>query len=248
MQGKEVTFRTLDIGGDKMLSYYSNVHEANPFLGMRAIRFSLQNRDIFCQQLRAFLRAGAGGHTRIMFPLISSVDDFIAARGIVYECMDELEAEGIPFRRDTKLGVMMELPSAVEVAGELAQEADFLSIGSNDLIQYMLAVDRTNTMVSRLYLSYHPAILSAIKRVADVGKKRETDVSICGDIARDPKMIPFLIGAGITKLSIGPSRIPDIQRAVEAVCMKDAAHTARQMLKFSRVSEVESFLKNKKTK
>jgi phosphotransferase system enzyme I (PtsP) len=242
MKGKTVTFRTLDIGGDKMLSYYSNVNEANPFLGMRAIRFSLQNQDIFCQQLRAFLRAGAGADTRIMFPLVSSVDDFIEARRIVYECMDELEADGLPFSRETKLGVMMELPSAVEVASELAQEADFLSIGSNDLIQYMLAVDRTNEQVSNLYLAHHPAILRAINRIVIAARTHKKDISICGDLSMNPQMLPFLIGIGLKNFSIDIVNAPSVQRMVKAITLEEAAGIAETMLGFGRISEIEAFL------
>lgn len=242
MEGRPVTFRTLDIGGDKMLSYYSNVHEANPFLGMRAIRFSLQNRDIFCQQLRAFLRAGADADTRIMFPLISSVDDFSDARDIVHECMDELEAAGIPFNRGTQLGVMMELPSAVEVAEELAREADFLSIGSNDLIQYMLAVDRTNEQVSNFYLAHHPAVLRSIHRIVSAARSKGKDISICGDLAKDPRMLPFLLGVGLRKFSIDIINAPAVQRLVEFCSMADAEHVARNMLGFGRIREVEAFL------
>jgi phosphotransferase system enzyme I (PtsP) len=242
MTGKSITFRTLDIGGDKMLSYYSNVNEANPFLGMRGIRFSLQNQEIFCQQLRAFLRAGAGAKTRIMFPLISSVDDFVAARAIVYECMDELEADGLPCSRDTQLGVMMELPSAVEVVDELAQEADFLSIGTNDLIQYMLAVDRTNEQVSSLYLAHHPAILRAISKIVKSADQYGKDVSICGDISSDPQMLPFLVGAGLKKFSIDIINAPTVQRLVEETSMADAEEIAQTMLGLGRISEVEAFL------
>lgn len=243
MGDREVTFRALDIGGDKLLSYQGGLEEDNPFLGLRGIRFLLQNKDIFSEQLCAMLRAGAGGNTRIMFPLISSVDEFVETRELVQECMKVLAGRGVAYNRETKLGIMVELPSAVSQAEDFAREVDFMSIGTNDLIQYMLAVDRTNAMVSRLYLSYHPAILRAIEHVATVGRKHQTDVSICGDIARDPKMIPFLLGAGITKLSIAPRRIPDIQRAVEALRMEEAVCTARTMLGFSRISEVEAFLK-----
>jgi phosphotransferase system enzyme I (PtsP) len=242
MEGRSVTFRTLDIGGDKMLSYYSNVNEANPFLGMRAIRFSLQNKDIFCQQLRAFLRAGAEGNTRIMFPLIASVDDFVAARDIVYECMDQLEDENIPFNRDTGLGVMMELPSAVEVADELAREADFLSIGSNDLIQYMLAVDRTNEKVSNLYLSHHPAILRSINRIVAAAKTHGKDVSICGDLSADQRMLPFLLGIGLRSFSIDIVNAPTVQRLVNAVSLKDARQIADRMLDLGRISQIEAYL------
>jgi phosphotransferase system enzyme I (PtsP) len=248
MKGKTVTFRTLDIGGDKMLSYYSNISEANPFLGMRAIRFSLQNQDIFCQQLRAFLRAGAGADTRIMFPLVSSVDDFVEARRIVYECMDELEADGLPYSRKTKLGVMMELPSAVEVADELAQEADFLSIGSNDLIQYMLAVDRTNEQVSSLYLAHHPAILRATNRIVKAALTQNKDISICGDLSADSRMLPFLLGIGLKKFSIDIVNAPSVQRLVKSITLEEAEGMAESMLGFGRISEVEAFLDSCKLK
>ncbi len=242
MEGRAVTFRTLDIGGDKMLSYYSHVNEANPFLGMRAIRFSLQNKDIFCDQLRAFLRAGAENDTRIMFPLVASVDDFIIARDIVYECMDELEKNGVPFSRKTQLGVMIELPSAVEVAEELAQEVDFFSIGSNDLIQYMLAVDRTNEKVSNLYRAHHPAILRAINRVVASAKAHGKDVSICGDLSADRRMLPFLLGVGLRKFSIDIVNAPTVQRLVAATTLADAESIAKQMLGLGRISEIEAFL------
>jgi phosphotransferase system enzyme I (PtsP) len=243
MGGREVTFRTLDIGGDKVLSYQNEVEEANPFLGLRAIRFSLLHKDIFAEQLRAFLRAGVGGNTRIMFPLISSLDEFIEARDVVYGCMKELDARGVLYNRDTKIGIMVELPSAVELIEDLAREVDFMSIGTNDLIQYMLAVDRTNEMVSKLYLSHHPAILRAIERVASAARSHRKDVSICGDIAMDPRMIPFLLGAGITKLSLPPRRVYEIQRAIEQTSMEKAVYTARRMLACSRISDVEDCLK-----
>jgi phosphotransferase system enzyme I (PtsP) len=242
MEGREVTFRTLDIGGDKVLSYQGEAEEANPFLGLRAIRFSLLHKDIFSEQLRAFLRAGAGGNTRIMFPLIASLDDFIEAREVLFDCMRELDERGAPYNRNTRIGIMVELPSAVELIEDLAHEVDFMSIGTNDLIQYMLAVDRTNDQVSKLYLSHHPAILRTIERVVSVAKKHGKDVSICGDIAMDPKMIPFLVGAGITKLSLPPRRTYEIQQAIQKVSMEKAVYTARRMLSCSRVSDVEKIL------
>lgn len=241
MEGREVTFRTLDIGGDKVLAYQGAVEEANPFLGLRAIRFSLMNKDIFAEQLRAMLRAGAGGSdVRIMFPLIASVDDFLEARQVVDECMRELEERGVPYNAEMKIGIMVELPSAVELIEELAHEADFVSIGTNDLIQYMLAVDRTNDLVSKLYLSHHPAILRAIDRVASVVHRHGKDVSICGDIAMDLRMIPFLIGCGITKLSLPPRKVARVQRAIAEVTVEKAVYTARRMLACSRISEVEA--------
>jgi phosphoenolpyruvate-protein kinase (PTS system EI component) len=242
MEGRPVTLRTLDIGGDKMLSYYSNVNEANPFLGMRAIRFSLQNRDIFSQQLRAFLRAGAGADARIMFPLIASVDDFLSAREIVYDCMEQLDQQGVCFNRDTQLGVMVELPSAVEVVEELAEEADFLSIGSNDLVQYMLAVDRTNEQVSDLYKGHHPAILRAVNRVVRAANSRKKSVSICGDLAAEERMIPFLLGIGLRSFSIDIVNAPAVQRVIEQVALGDAEQEASDLLAMGRISEIEDFL------
>lgn len=242
MEGREVTFRTLDIGGDKVLSYQGEAEEANPFLGLRAIRFSLLHKDIFAEQLRAFLRAGAGGNTRIMFPLIASLDDFLEAREVVYSSMRELEERGVPYNRETKIGIMVELPSAVELIEDLAHEVDFMSIGTNDLIQYMLAVDRTNDQVSKLYLSHHPAILRAIERVVSVAKKRGRDVSICGDIAMDPRMIPFLIGAGITKLSLPARKAYEVQQAISKTSMEKAVYKVRRMLACSRIAEVEALL------
>lgn len=242
MGSREVTFRALDIGGDKLLSYQDEMEEANPFLGLRGIRFLLRNKDIFSEQLRAMLRAGVGGNARIMFPLISSVDEFIEARELVKECMADLDSRGVEYNENTRLGVMIELPSAVTLVEDLAREVDFMSIGTNDLIQYMLAVDRTNEMVSKLYLSHHPAILRAIERVVSVALSHRKDVSICGDISRDVKMIPFLLGVGITKLSLAPRQMFEIQQAVEALSMETAVYSARRMLGCSRISEVEALL------
>ena len=225
-----------------MLSYYSNVTEANPFLGMRAIRFSLQNRDIFSQQLRAFLRASTRGPTQIMFPLIASVDDFLSAREIVYACMDELRAKGVAFDERISLGVMMELPSSVEVAEELAAEADFLSIGSNDLVQYMLAVDRTNEQVSNLYKAHHPAILRAINRIVTAAREAGKEVSICGDLAADVKLLPFLLGIGLRKLSVDMVHASALERSLGQIRMADAQKQAQELLKFGRLDQVEAVL------
>jgi phosphotransferase system, enzyme I, PtsP len=245
MSGKEVVFRTLDIGGDKMLSYFQNVNEANPFLGLRALRFSLRHKDIFSQQLRAFLRAGAGSRMRIMFPLVSSVDDFILAKEIVAECAQALQAERVAYCTDVDLGVMIELPSAVEIASELAHEADFLCIGSNDLVQYILAVDRTNEEIADLYLPYHPAVLRSLKRIADAAEGEKVDLSLCGDIASDARVIPFLLGIGIRTLSMDSARIPKVQERISELSMTECRETASAMLKMSRISEIEAFLQKR---
>ena len=242
MEGKEVQFRTLDIGGDKMLSYFPSVSESNPFLGLRAIRFSLRYKEIFTQQLRALLRAGTGVNLRIMFPLISSVDDFVEARDVVRECIEQLKKEGIQHNDKPELGAMLELPSAVEIADELAAEADFLSIGGNDLVQYILAVDRTNEHISDLYLSHHPAVLRALKRIAAAVLARKKPLCLCGEMAADPKMIPFLLGIGITTLSIEVRLIPRVHQFVSEVDMAEARKTADALLRMGRISEVAAAL------
>ena len=242
MAGKAVTIRTLDVGGDKMLSYYPSVKETNPFLGLRAIRFSLKNRAIFSQQLRAILRAGYQADLRIMFPLISSLDDYLQAKEVVDTCREELSNEHVDHHENPKLGVMIELPSAVEIVDELAEAVDFISIGSNDLIQYYLAVDRTNEQISDMYISHHPAILRAIQRIVDAGQKHHKEVSICGDMASDRQMIPFLIGAGIKCLSLDPHHIPQLQNQIQKLNMEHARQFADRLLKMKTVSDIVAYL------
>ncbi len=242
MEGRPVLFRTLDVGGDKMLSYYSNVNEANPFLGLRAIRFSLKNKSIFIRQLRALLRAGADADLHIMFPLISSVDDFIQAREVVRECHRQLEAEGVPHHPAPRLGAMVEMPSAVEVAPELAVEADFLSIGGNDLVQYILAVDRTNQQIADMYLQYHPAILRALRRIASAAIQAGKPLSCCGEMATDPLMLPFLLGIGIRRFSVEPRQLPRVFQTVSALRLEDCRAQAEHLLTLGRISEVETAL------
>jgi phosphotransferase system, enzyme I, PtsP len=202
--GLEVTFRTLDVGGDKVLAYYHTQKEENPFLGMRSIRFSLSNKDIFIQQLAAILRAGHNKNIRIMFPMISSLDEFMEAKAVLGECADSLGKRGVKFNAKPKIGIMVEIPSVVSVIDALAEQCDFFSIGTNDLIQYILAVDRTNEKVARYYLPHHPAVLRSIKTVADSAITHGIGVSICGDMANNPDYIPFLLGVGIRDLSVDP--------------------------------------------
>lgn len=242
MDGRDVVFRTLDVGGDKMLSYFPNVNEANPFLGLRAIRFSLKNKDIFSRQLRALLRAGEGFNLNIMFPLISSVDDFQAARAVVQDCQRQLQAEQTPHNPAPRLGAMVELPSAVEVAPELVAEADFISIGGNDLVQYVLAVDRTNQAISDLYLSYHPAILRSLKRIANAALAAGKPVSFCGEMASDPKILPFLLGIGIRRLSLEPRQIPRVYQQVTSLRVSDAHKEADHLLTLGRICDIEAAL------
>ena len=243
MDGRDVTLRTLDVGGDKMLSYFPNAEEANPFLGLRAIRFSLRYRDIFVQQLRALLRAGHERKLNIMFPLVSSVDDFLAAKAVVQECECQLAAENMPHNSSPRLGAMIELPAAVEVAGELADEADFLSIGGNDLVQYMLAVDRTNEHIADMYVPHHPAVLRALDRIARAAQKSGRPLSFCGEMATNPHMLPFLLGIGIRRISVESRQIPYVHKIISELSMADAQKNARHLLTLGRISEVAAAMK-----
>lgn len=237
MKGREITFRTLDVGGDKMLSYYDNTKEANPFLGLRSIRFSLKNRDVFIRQIRAILRASFDVDVRIMFPMISSVDEFVAASDIVRECVRVLKREKRPHSARPRIGAMIEVPSVLEVVDELASQADFFSIGTNDLIQYLLAVDRTNEKVAEFYVSHHPAVLRAMKRVADAAAHHQRDISVCGDMAHDSRYISFLIGIGIRKFSLDARYLPKIQKCIKAINARKAGVFAAELLMKSGVDE-----------
>ncbi|MDA3873954.1 MAG: phosphoenolpyruvate--protein phosphotransferase, partial [Kiritimatiellae bacterium] len=242
MPDKEVVLRTLDVGGDKKLPYHQHDEEANPFLGLRAIRFSLKNLPIFKQQLRAMLRAGVNRKLKIMFPFISSVDDFLEAREVTMECIQELEAEGIPHNASPKVGLMVELPAAVEIIDELARAADFFSIGTNDLIQYLLAVDRTNESVSGMYVCHHPAVLRSVYRIVNSAINNDVDVSVCGDMALNEDMLKFLIGIGVRKISIDPQQIPRIQAFLSGLHTEEARRHARKLLRFGTLKEVDRFL------
>jgi phosphotransferase system enzyme I (PtsP) len=227
-----------------MLSYLTPSREENPFLGLRAIRFSLKNRDIFSTQLRAMLRAGQDFTLKIMFPLIASVDDFIEAKKIVLENIQSLKEHEIPCNTTPCLGAMIELPSAVEVAQELALQADFFSIGTNDLVQYMLGVDRTNKAVSTMYTHYHPAVFRALKKITDAARKESIDLSVCGDIASDPLIIIFLIGIGVRKLSLNPRLLGNVQEQISQINVKDAEKIAGNILSMGTTKEIHRFIQS----
>ena len=242
MAGKEVILRTLDIGGDKVLSYLPPSSESNPFLGLRAIRFSLKNEAIFHEQLRAMLRAGEGHDLRIMFPLISSLDDFREAKAHVLDCLRQLLREGIAHNDHPLVGAMIELPSACEVASELARESDFLCVGTNDLVQYLLGVDRTNEAVSNLYTAYHPAVFRTLNRTIRAARNHDCPISICGESAADPKMIPFFIGAGVRKLSVNPKSLPEVQKVVTQLSVRDCQVLSEKLASLGTIREIQQYL------
>ena len=243
MPNKEITFRTLDIGGDKMLSYYDIPREQNPFLGMRSIRFSLSNKDVFVQQIRAMLRAGAGANIRIMFPMISSLEEYLDAKSAVVECISSLKEKKIPHNANPQIGIMIEVPSVIPIMDNLAAEADFFSIGTNDLVQYMLAVDRTNEKVAGYYIPHHPAVLRVIKTAVDAARTYGKRISICGDMAHNEKYLPFFIGLGVSELSIEASYIPRIQEVVSKIDSSDAAVMVSEIMALRKASDILRILK-----
>jgi phosphotransferase system enzyme I (PtsP) len=243
MPNKEITFRTLDIGGDKMLSYYDLAREQNPFLGMRSIRFSLSNKEVFVQQIRAMLRAGAGANIRIMFPMISSLEEYLEAKSAIVECISSLKEKKIPHNANPQIGIMIEVPSVIPIMDNLAAEADFFSIGTNDLVQYMLAVDRTNEKVAGYYIPHHPAILRVIKTAVDVARTFGKRISICGDMAHNEKYLPFFLGLGVSELSIEASYIPRIQEAVSKVDSSDAAVMVSEIMALRKTADILRMLK-----
>ena len=244
MPGKEITLRTLDIGGDKILSYSDYGKEENPFLGLRSIRLSLKHTDVFIAQLRAILRSGAGKRIRILFPMISSMDEFLQAKSIVQECIHQLKTERKEFIQNPPLGVMVELPSMVEIIDEMAQEADFFSIGTNDLIQYMLAVDRTNDRVAQMYLPHHPSVLRALKKIVDAGLKHGKEVSICGDMANDPKYLSLLLGLGIRCFSMDARYLPRMHERLRQLSIQECEKLTQEVLAQSQISRITQILEN----
>jgi phosphotransferase system enzyme I (PtsI) len=238
MGGKPVTFRTLDLGGDKAFAVGGVHGETNPALGLRSIRLCLRERGLFKTQLRALLRAAASGNLRIMFPMVSGVDEMREAMAVVDEARYELEREGRPFGAPP-IGTMIEMPSSALTADLLAGESDFFSIGTNDLIQYALAIDRGNEHVSYLYRPLHPAILRLIKSVVDGGHAAGIKVGICGEMAGEPLLALVLLGLGLDELSMNPTAIPIVKSVLRSSTAADARSLVTDVLKRSTVGEVE---------
>ncbi len=230
MAPRLVTIRTLDLGGDKLLPNYGVTDEENPQLGWRSIRLSLSHEDQFRTQLRAILRASAHGPVRILLPMVSSVGELHQAKGIIRETMSELEWEEIPFDAKIPIGIMIEVPAAALIADKLAEECDFFSIGTNDLTQYTLAVDRGNEHVAHLYDPFHPAVLTLIDRTVRAAKAAGIPVSVCGEMAGSPLTAPLLIGLGITELSTAPGAVPAMKEVVRRISLSDVKRDAQRAL------------------
>jgi len=243
MTNHDVTIRTLDAGGDKVLAYFDDAGEPNPALGLRSTRLTLRYREIFDQQIRAILRAGATATSmRIMFPMISSLDEFTEAKQLVLKCIDDLKNEGLNISKTPAIGMMVELPAVLEIIDELADEADFFSIGTNDFIQYMLAADRTNDRVSEYYCPHHPAVLRGLKRIADAAIRHNIPCAVCGEMAHDIRYVPFFIGIGIRRLSIDPHYLPRVQKCITTYSTTSAEKYAAKLLEKSSIKAIESLL------
>ena len=244
---EDVVFRTLDIGGDKILGT-PDERELNPFMGLRGIRYSLRNPDVFRIQLRALLRAGVGYRLKILFPLITGIEDFRNASSIVKESVDELIDEGIACVHKPEIGAMIELPSAVMMVDELAEEADFLSIGTNDLVQYLLGIDRNNDQIADLYIPNHPSVLRAMSRISQAADKHDCPLSVCGNAAADPDMLEFFIGLGITTFSINHGMIQFMRRQISEISYGHAKYFVKKSLSSRTVKEIQDLIAKKRIK
>ena len=243
MKGKPVIIRTLDIGGDKAIPYLGLETEENPFLGFRAIRFCLKRRDIYEVQLRALLRASAFGDIKIMVPLVTGVDELRAVKVILEDVKRQLDKDGIAYNKDVKVGVMMETPAACMMADALAKEADFFSIGTNDLTGYTMAVDRGNAKVAYLYSTYNPAVLRAIKRIIECGKAEGIMVGMCGEAAADPKLIPLLLAFGLDEFSVSATSVLKTRKTISDCNIDECKALAEKVMKCVTEEEVLELLK-----
>ena len=243
MKGKPIIIRTLDIGGDKAIPYLGLETEENPFLGFRAIRFCLKRRDIYEVQLRALLRASAFGDIKIMVPLVTGVDELRAVKVILEDIKRQLDKDGIAYNKDVKVGVMMETPAACMMADALAKEADFFSIGTNDLTGYTMAVDRGNAKVAYLYSTYNPAVLRAIKRIIECGKAEGIMVGMCGEAAADPKLIPLLLAFGLDEFSVSATSVLKTRKTISDCNIDECKALAEKVMKCVTEEEVLELLK-----
>jgi len=240
---RPVVIRTMDLGADKFTQSKRFAREPNPFLGLRSIRFCLQNLSIFKTQLRAILRASVLGQVKIMFPLITNLQELKQTRVILNDVMEDLAEENIPYNRDVEIGIMIETPSAALTAYSLALDVDFFSIGTNDLTQYTLAVDRGNELVSTLYSSADPAVLRLIRTVLQDARKARIDLSVCGEMASEPEHIMLLLGMGVRTISIAPPMIPEIKQVIRSVTIEDCNQLARKVLTMNSERHITGYLR-----
>jgi phosphotransferase system enzyme I (PtsI) len=247
VEGKGIkwsTIRTFDLGGDKFISDPRLADEMNPAMGLRAVRYCLREVGLFKVQIRAILRASAYGNTGILIPMISGLEEIRAVKKIIAESKEELKKEGIPFSSEIKLGIMIEVPSAVVIAEDLAKEVDFFSIGTNDLIQYSLAIDRVNERVDYLYKPCHPAILRLIRQVVDAGHREGIKVAMCGEMAGDPICTLILLGFELDGLSMTPLAIPRVKKIIRESTQKESKELLERLMSFSGTREIEEYLRN----
>lgn len=248
LSGRPLTIRTVDLGADKYTQERVETPERNPMLGNRSIRYCFRSPTMFKTQLRAILRASALGPVKLMFPLITSPGEFRQAKLYVREVMEDLAEEGVPFDASVQVGMMVEVPSAAIMADVFARDADFFSIGTNDLVQYTLAVDRTNEEVAALYEPTHPAVIKLVREVVKAGRRHRTPVSVCGEIASEPEYALLLIGLGLRTLSVTSSAIPALKRVVRSVQLADCERIAKKALTFDSSGSVSAFLRDQARK
>ena len=235
-----VIIRTLDLGGDKPMSYNPDLFpkEDNPFMGYRAIRFCLDNQEVFKEQLRAVLMASHLGKAKLMYPMISGDEEMARANQVLEECKAELRSRGQPFDESLEVGAMIEIPSAAATVDLLEKQSDFFSIGTNDLIQYLLAIDRGNDRIAHLYEPAHPAVLRTLKRIVDDAHRLKVKVGVCGEMAGDPNYAALLLGLGVDSLSMSPPSIPAVRFLVRAMTMADAKALAVEALAMGSAKEI----------
>jgi len=238
MGDRPVTIRTLDVNGDKAMANGKDIAEENPALGLRAIRYCLKKPDVFMTQLRAILRAAIYGKVRILFPMISGMEEIAQVKTMLHDAGRELEKEKATYNSDIEIGIMIEVPAAVMLAEAMAAEVDFFSIGTNDLIQYSLAIDRGNREVAHMFHPLHPAILKMVKHVANVSKQTGTKLYMCGEMAADPAHVPILVGLGIDEFSMNPQAIPAVKSMIRLLDTEESRDFTEKVLVLNTVAEI----------
>jgi len=249
LDGRKLTIRTLDLGADKVWAQDTQTPlERNPFLGCRSIRLCLQNLELFKTQLRAILRASAEGPLQVMFPMISNIMELRQAKMIFYDVREDLEEQGIPVRQDIPIGIMIEVPSAAIRSANLMREVDFFSIGTNDLVQYTVAVDRGNERIASLYSSAHPAVIQLVREVIRTANRSKFPVSLCGEMAGETDFVMLLLGLGLRQFSMTPPALPEVKKVIRSVTIDQCQRVARRAAAFESDRQVLNFLRDEVAK